>query len=244
MSEPPDPPSQPGASRPDAIAEALRAQILEGKYGPGERLPSERDLAARIGANRASVREALKRLELEGLIAIRRGGGARVVPLEEAGLGVLQYLLDGKAEPDPALVGQWLDVQELVLAGGARFAVERATEQELREATLLLERLTDTSITDEEVIAVLDELTELLAVASRNIVLHMVRNGLTAQLQERHALRLRHRPSRRRLRKLVRELRQAIEVRDGSAAAEAVRALLRAQRSATLERVQKSQRRL
>ena len=49
----------------EAIVRELRDEILGGRYRPGERLPSERDLAARIGANRGSIREALKKLEQE-----------------------------------------------------------------------------------------------------------------------------------------------------------------------------------
>ena len=71
----------PGTNRAEAIAEGLRAQILSGKYAPGERLPSERDLSVSLGANRSSVREAMKKLEQLGMIAIRPGGGARVVPM-------------------------------------------------------------------------------------------------------------------------------------------------------------------
>jgi len=47
-------------SRPEAIARELRTDILQGRYRAGERLPSERELAARSGGSRGSAREALK----------------------------------------------------------------------------------------------------------------------------------------------------------------------------------------
>lgn len=143
MSEP-----ETSESRADSIAATLRSQILSGKYGPGERLPSERELSERLGVNRASAREALKQLEQNGMISIRRGGGARVVPLEEAGLAVLQHVLGGET-PQRDLVAQWLDVHELVIAGGARLAVERGTAEEFAEAKRLLRRLTEPSLTGE-----------------------------------------------------------------------------------------------
>jgi len=59
-------------------------------------LPSERELSERLGVNRASAREALKKLEQLGIISIRRGGGARVLPLEEAGLGALSHMLSAE----------------------------------------------------------------------------------------------------------------------------------------------------
>ena len=62
------------------IAERLRAAILNGYFGPGERLPEEQ-LARTMGVSRGPVREALVKLEREGLIVIRRNRGAFVAQL-------------------------------------------------------------------------------------------------------------------------------------------------------------------
>ncbi|HVU02903.1 MAG TPA: GntR family transcriptional regulator [Polyangiaceae bacterium] len=222
------------ASRAEAIAEALRAQILGGKYGPGEKLPSERELAVRLGANRSSVREALKKLEQLGMIAIRPGGGARVVPMAEAGLGVLRHALGAEA-PDRELVAQWLDVHELVIAGAARFAVERGTEEEFAEAKRLLRKLVQPTTTDDEFIQTGDALTELIAVASRNVVLRMVRNGLTAAAQKRPETRRQVRAPRKELLPIIRDIEQAMDDRDPARAEEGVRKLLRTNRSLVID---------
>lgn len=221
-------------SRAEGIAEALRAQILSGKYAAGERLPSERELAQRTGANRSSVREALKKLEQLGMISIRRGGGARVVPLEDAGLGVLRHVL-GAQEPNRDIVAQWLDVHELVIAGAARFAVERGTEEEFTRAKRLLDQLVATGTSDEEFVGIGDQLTDLIAAASRNVVLRMVRNGLTAQAQRRNDARRRLRASRKELLPIVRDIKRAMDERDPAAAEEGVRRLLRTNRSMVLD---------
>lgn len=65
----------------DVLADVLREQILEGQLGEGSTLPSERDLAEQSGLSRATVREALLILELDGLVQTRTGrkGGAEVV---------------------------------------------------------------------------------------------------------------------------------------------------------------------
>jgi DNA-binding FadR family transcriptional regulator len=223
-----------GSSRADGIAETLRAQILSGKYAAGERLPSERELAQRTGANRSSVREALKKLEQLGMISIRRGGGARVVPLEDAGLGVLRHVLEAR-QPNREFVAQWLDVHELVMAGAARFAVERGTEEEFAEAKRLLDRLVDAKTTDEQFVATGDQLTDLIATASRNVVLRMVRNGLTAEAQRRNDARQRLRASRKELMPIVRDIKRAMDERDPVAAEEGVRRLLRTNRNMVLD---------
>ena len=56
-------------TRHEEISDALARDILRGRYRVGERLPSERDLAARFGANRGAAREAVKKLEQMGIVA-------------------------------------------------------------------------------------------------------------------------------------------------------------------------------
>lgn len=61
-----------------AIARSLRDDIAEGRYAPGDRLPTEATLAERHGVNRHTVRHALSALTAEGLVRTRRGSGAFV----------------------------------------------------------------------------------------------------------------------------------------------------------------------
>src|ERR1051325_8124988 len=60
------------------IADQIAALIEQGEYGPGERLPPERDLAKQLGVSRPSVREALIALEVEGYVEVRVGSGVYV----------------------------------------------------------------------------------------------------------------------------------------------------------------------
>lgn len=66
----------------ESVASAVRQQIevliLRGVLRPGERLPSERDMAAKMNISRPSLREALVELEAAGLIEIKPNAGARV----------------------------------------------------------------------------------------------------------------------------------------------------------------------
>lgn len=72
------PPEQRGLAV--GVAERLREAILNGHFGPGERLREEA-LASALGVSRGPIREALARLEREGLIVIRRNRGAIVAQL-------------------------------------------------------------------------------------------------------------------------------------------------------------------
>lgn len=61
-----------------SIAETLRTEIASGHFTPGDRLPTEAQLAARFGVNRHTVRAALADLATEGLVRSRRGSGVFV----------------------------------------------------------------------------------------------------------------------------------------------------------------------
>lgn len=62
------------------LADELRARVLSGELAEGERLPVEEDLTTQFGVARTTLREALRVLESQGLITIRRGrGGGPIV---------------------------------------------------------------------------------------------------------------------------------------------------------------------
>jgi DNA-binding FadR family transcriptional regulator len=73
-------PARTGNAFEDALERLLQAVKL-GVFRPGDRLPPSRDLAARLGISRVTLREALRALEEAGYVALRRGrtGGAFVV---------------------------------------------------------------------------------------------------------------------------------------------------------------------
>jgi DNA-binding GntR family transcriptional regulator len=82
LSDPPPPSSAARLHRtmPLQIADALAVEIIQERYGPGERL-NEVQIASEWGVSRAPVREALRILETRGLVAIAPQRGARVTAL-------------------------------------------------------------------------------------------------------------------------------------------------------------------
>ena len=84
VSTPNDPmPHEPRLYR--VVAQRIQDLIREERIAPGERLPSERELATRLNLSRASLREGLIALELGGVVEVRSGSGVYVsVPLDAA----------------------------------------------------------------------------------------------------------------------------------------------------------------
>jgi len=62
----------------EEVAERIRRLIVEGRLHPGDRLPPERELAEHLGVSRTSVRDAIRVLELIGLLEPRQGDGTVV----------------------------------------------------------------------------------------------------------------------------------------------------------------------
>jgi len=79
------------------IADSLRTAILDGSYAPGERIRQE-DVAARSGASRIPVREALRMLAAEGLVTLVANSGAWVTRLTMAEC-TETYLIRERLEP-------------------------------------------------------------------------------------------------------------------------------------------------
>jgi DNA-binding FadR family transcriptional regulator len=89
----------------DSVYRQLERKIVGRELAPGDELPAERELCEMLGVNRGAVREALKRLQQAGLIAIRQGGASRVLDFQsEGGLDLLPTLIvDSQGNLNPGV---------------------------------------------------------------------------------------------------------------------------------------------
>jgi GntR family transcriptional repressor for pyruvate dehydrogenase complex len=125
-------------SLPDQVFRRLVAGVLGGRYEPGERLPTQRALAAELGVNLASVREGVKRLEQLRLLETRQGDGMRVRDWRaQGGLDVLVHAVAHGGALDAALVREVFEARRLLLAEASALAAGRRSG----EQAALLERL-------------------------------------------------------------------------------------------------------
>ncbi len=167
-------------SKAEEIIAVLRSEILRGQYRPGERLPSERDLAARFESNRGAIREAIKKLEQLGIVAVAPGG-VRVLPVEEATLEVLGYLLELGEIQKPELISQVLDVLAVMTSLSARSAVVEANDENITDMVQLVDQLVETIGDEERHTEVWIQFSDKMMSIHRNLVLRLVGNGLRTQ---------------------------------------------------------------
>lgn len=113
----------------EEIVEQIRALIAQGQLKPGERVPSERDLATMIGVSRPSVREAIMVLEAMGLVESRQGGGTFVRSLTEQSI---VDPLEGLVTNNTDLLQDLSEVRIGLESWSAYLAAQNATDDELR----------------------------------------------------------------------------------------------------------------
>ncbi|WP_434511937.1 FadR/GntR family transcriptional regulator [Desulfitobacterium sp. AusDCA] len=122
----------------EEIVEQIRDLVTSKNLKPGDRLPSERDLAARLHVSRASVREALSALEMLGLLEIRSGEGTYIRQIDiESVITPLAWLLYMEKDSDLEL----LEVRKIFEAQAAALASERSNPEDLQEMGSALRRM-------------------------------------------------------------------------------------------------------
>lgn len=106
------------------IAELIRTRV----YVPGDRLPSERQLSQQLGVSRTSVREALNRLGIVGLVEPRQGLGTFVKePTSEA----IQAALIPHLITNQETLQKLFELREIIEVGAANRAAQRATPSQV-----------------------------------------------------------------------------------------------------------------
>lgn len=132
---------RPMAARPrlyEQVLDRLRAYVAEGGLRAGDRLPTERDLAARLGVSRASVKQAIVVLEVQGLVEARHGGGTYLMRdgLDRDVVEPVERLVERKKRlPDV------LEAREALETKLAELAAERRTDHDLAALRSALEKM-------------------------------------------------------------------------------------------------------
>lgn len=166
-----------------SVLEKVEGDLLEGTLGPGDRLPSERDLATTLGVGRSSVREALRVLEVMGLIRTGTGSGpssgAIIIATPRGGLSALLRL-------QVAAHGFPLDDvvrTRLVLESAVVDALASDPDRSTADARVVLDAMVDPRLTPAEFLSLDAQLHLALAEASGNQVIAAMMAGLRTSIE-------------------------------------------------------------
>lgn len=150
----------------EAVAEQIERLILR-KLKPGDKLPSERELAELLQVSRSSIRDAIRSLELMGLVEPRQGAGTIVCEPSDASIKPFAEALKHRKE----LVGELLDLRKMLEPGLAARAAANALPQQIATMEEILERQQAKFSAGEPAIAEDAEFHYNIALASGNSVL-------------------------------------------------------------------------
>ena len=122
------------------IVQQFSSLIRQGVLKPGERLPSERVLAEQLQVSRSSVREAIRSLELQGLVISKRGSGTFInTDNLESMVALIASTLTSGADTGVDNLKHIFEMRHMLEPQIAALAAQRANEQEVAELESILE---------------------------------------------------------------------------------------------------------
>ena len=159
----------------ESIIERIKSDIIAGNLRSGEKLPPERELAKQFGVSRTSIREALRTLEILGVIESIQGSGnfitgdCRKSLIESMSMMFLLQQIDSL---------QITQLREALEAKAALLAIDNIKKEQIKHLEDITKEMSITS--DENRNAALDkELHYTIAAASNNIIIILILNTLS-----------------------------------------------------------------
>lgn len=203
----------------EEVAQQIERLILK-KLRPGDKLPSERELAEMLKVSRSSIRDAIRGLELKGLVEPRQGAGTIV---REVSTDSLVNPFANALKRRQELVSELLDFRKMLEPPLAARAATHASEDEVAEMEEILQRQADKQARGDAAVAEDAEFHYNIALASGNSVVLKVLDILMDLLRDtrERSLQVEGRPEK----SLAghRRILAAIRRHDGEAAKAAMR---------------------
>lgn len=164
----------------EIVMEQIKDIVKKGELKSGDKLPSERDLCERLQVSRTSVREALKSLQMIGLIESKHGGGNYINGNFENSLfeplSIMFLLLGSKSE-------DVLELRKMIEPQTAALAAEKITKEQLAELKEIMDELNSTS--DVEACVSLDKKFHYkIAQASGNLLISTIMFSVSSLIEK------------------------------------------------------------
>jgi GntR family transcriptional regulator, transcriptional repressor for pyruvate dehydrogenase complex len=164
----------------EGVARQIERLILK-KLQPGDKLPSERDLAEILAVSRSSIRDAIRSLELMGMVEPRQGAGTIVREISSDSL--VNPLANARKRKEE-MVGELLDFRKMLEPPLAARAALRVSPAEIVEMQEILDRQEEKLSRGESTIAEDTEFHYAIALASGNSVVRKVLDTLMDLLRD------------------------------------------------------------
>lgn len=208
---------------PEIVAEQMQEFILASHLQPGDKMPTEPELAKKYDVSRQVVREAARLLDQRGLVEIRAGRGMTVSKLGTDGIADIYRLL---LRFDPENFSELMETRKILEPGIARLAAERRTEIDIEEMKAILDEAAD-SLQDYEKCLALDlAFHHRISQCTKNLLLGRLAEPINRALRDVYKEPSSYLASQPRTLDEHRSILDAIERRDADAAVGATHAHL------------------
>ncbi|MGN6817259.1 MAG: transcriptional regulator NanR [Sphingomonas sp.] len=172
----------------DEVFDRLKAMIVSGERGPGETLPSERELMARFGVGRPAIREAMQALANLGLVTINHGERAKVLQLTaQSAMRQLDPIAQLLLSTSPESLEHLKEARSFFERGMVRRAAELATAEDVADLRAIHARQASLAGDAAAFIRADMQFHTRLALITGNPIYVAVSNMMLGWLQEYHA---------------------------------------------------------
>ena len=152
----------------EAAFDQLISHVVNGKWKAGDRIPPERELCQQLGIARTSLREALKALELIGMLDSRVGDGTFVCPRSEFLSRPLLWAFSGASD---SRIQEIMEARTTIEESIATLAAERATPKSIKAIGAAVQMMRDNIARGESILDADMAFHIALAAAAENILL-------------------------------------------------------------------------
>jgi len=160
----------------EQVIEQIKGMIVDGTLKKGDKLPSERDLVEQLQVSRTSIREALRAMEIIGLIDCKQGGGNFVREDFKNNLFEPLSIMFMLEKGDPMEI---IEVRKIIEVETVVLAAERVTQEELDSLRLIVEGLKQ-STNEEEAVKIDKRFHYEIARASKNKLIITILNAISS----------------------------------------------------------------
>jgi len=121
----------------EKIVQEIRNSILNGDLKPGDRLPSERNLALQLNVSRTSIREAIKLLSADNLVEVRHGKGIFIAHHKPEEL-ITKF--NKKISVSKSTLRDLFEIRMVLETQAVKWAIERGTNEQLEKLLEIVEQ--------------------------------------------------------------------------------------------------------
>lgn len=202
------------------IADKIQQMVMDGELMPGDRLPSERQLAEKLNVSRTMIREAAALLEERGIVSVQTGSGSYIT---EATIETVARTFSLYAQRKHVTVAQMFEVRWMLEVENARMAATNILPKQIEQLALALKEMEETKTSLIKFTKADIRFHQMLAYASQNPLFPVLLDTITDMLHEQALLATAVEGSLENALKHHRNIFQAIQNKDAQAARDAMK---------------------